>query len=98
MIPRSAAGRLLRTILAAFAEYERELISERIRAGIKKARAEGKTWGGKKPGARSKLTKQRLSSIRALLAVGTSKAEIARQLGLDRSTVYQAINLLGSKP
>lgn len=90
----TAAGKLLRTILAGFAEYEREVISERIRAGIRKARAQGKKWGGRKPGARTKLTPKVLKSIRALLREETPKAEIARQLKIDRSTVYQAEKLI----
>jgi len=90
----TASGRLLRTILAGFAEYEREVISERIRAGIIRARAEGKRWGGRKEGARPKLTRQTLRSIATLLKSGTAKAEIARQLHLHRSTVYDAMRLL----
>ncbi len=91
---RSATGRLLRTILAGFAEYEREVISERIRAGIAKARASGKRWGGRRPGYRPQLTPGRVQAIRALLAAGTNKTEIARQLRICRSTVYAAIALL----
>jgi len=89
----SPTGRLLRTILAAFAEYEREVLSERIRAGIAKAKAHGKRWGGRKPGARTALTPERLRAVRALVAAGTSRAGIARQLGISRSTVYEAIRI-----
>lgn len=91
--PVTAAGRLMRTILAAFAEYEREVISERIRAGIKRARAEGREWRGRKEGTRTKLTPKVLRSIHTLLQAGTKKAEIARQLGIDRSTVYEALRI-----
>lgn len=90
----SAAGRLMRTIFAGFAEYEREVISERVRAGIARAKASGKRWGGRKHGVRPKLSAKRLQSIQALLEAGTSKSEIARQLQLSRSTVYEAIRLL----
>ncbi len=90
----SPTGRLLRTILAGFAEYEREVLSERIRAGIGRAKAEGKRWGGRKHGVRPKLTTERLCAIRVLLAAGTKKTEIARQLGISRSSVYEAIRLL----
>lgn len=90
----SPTGRLLRTILAGFAEYEREVISDRIRAGIAKAKANGKRWGGRSPGLRPILTPERLQVIQTLLAGGTSRAEIARQLGISRSSVYEAIRLL----
>ncbi len=90
----TAAGKLLRTILAGFAEYEREVISERVRAGIKKAQAQGKRWGGRAQGSRTKLTPGVIKTIGASLREGTSKAEVARQLGIDRSTVYEAIELI----
>ena len=86
----TASGQLLRNILASFAEYEREVISERIRAGIARARSTGKHWGGRKVGVRPKLTRQTLRSIGTLLKSGTPKAQIARQLHIDRSTVYGA--------
>lgn len=87
-------GRLLRTILAGFAEYEREVISERIRAGISKARAQGKNWGGRKKGTATALTTKRMKSIETLLKAGTPKSEIARQLHIARSTLYQAVDML----
>lgn len=87
----SAAGRLLRTILAGFAEYEHEVISERIHAGIARAKAAGKRWGGKKLGQRSKLTKEKLGALNDLLAAGKNKAAIARQLGISRSTIYRSL-------
>ena len=91
---RSATGRLMRTILAGFAEYEREVISERVRAGIAKARSQGKRWGGRKADQRPTLTPERLKDVRALLEAGTKKTEIARQLDIDRSTVYEALRVL----
>lgn len=91
----TATGRLLRTILAGFAEYEREVISERVRAGIAKAKASGKRWGGRKAGQRPRLTPKTLDSIKALLSYGVSKTDVARELRLDRSTVYAAVKLLG---
>lgn len=95
---RSPTGRLLRTILAGFAEYEREVISERIRAGIAKARSAGKKWGGRQRGYRPQLSPARVQAIRALSSAGTSKCEIARQLRVSRSSVYEALRLAGSAP
>jgi DNA invertase Pin-like site-specific DNA recombinase len=90
----TASGRLFRTIIAGFAEYEREVISDRIRSGIVRARAKGKRWGGKKAGQRYRLTKEKLAAARDLLAAGKRKAAIARQLGLSRSSVYRAAEIL----
>jgi len=89
------SGRLLRNILVSFAEYEREVISERVRAGIKKAHAAGKRWGGSKPGNPTRLTRETTAIIRALVAAGVSKTEVARQLQMDRSTVYEAVKMIG---
>ena len=60
-------GKMFRHLLLGFAELEREVISERVRAGISKARSEGKAWSGHKKGTVTALTPKRLKSIRALL-------------------------------
>ncbi|MCH9647720.1 MAG: helix-turn-helix domain-containing protein [Deltaproteobacteria bacterium] len=77
-----------------FAEYEREVIGERTRAGMARARASGKKIGGRKKGHRTRLTTVRIQSIQVLLESGTSKAEIARQLGISERSVYRAAKLL----
>ena len=87
----SATGRLMRTILAAFAEHEREVATERIKAGVNRARKEGKRWGGKKLGDRYRMTDEKVSALKRLVAAGTPKAAIARQLGVSESTVYRAV-------
>ena len=87
-------SKLLRTILAGFAEYEREVIRERINAGVKRAKSQGKRWGGGRPGARPTLTTKKLRAIKTLLASGERKAVIARELGIARSSVYRAVKLL----
>ena len=83
----------MRGVLAQVAAYEREVISERIRAGVAKAKAEGKRWGGRKPGQRTRLTDEKLSAMQALLDSGAKKAAIARQLGISERSVYRAIEL-----
>jgi len=88
------AGRLVRGVLAQVAAYEREVISDRIRAGIAKAKADGKRWGGRKKGQRTRLTEKKVLSISALLAAGTKKAEIARHLGIGERSVYRALGIL----
>jgi len=90
----TASGRLMRTILAGFAEYEREIIRERIMAGISRAHAAGKRWGGSKKGRRTVLKPGTLQAVAALLEVKMSKIAIARQLGIGRSSVFEAVKIL----
>ena len=62
-----------------------------IVAGIAKAKADGKSWGGRKAGTRIKLTEEKEKLIRQLHAEGKPKAVIARLVGLTRKTVYAAL-------
>jgi DNA invertase Pin-like site-specific DNA recombinase len=64
---------------------------ERQLAGIAKAKAEGKTWGGRRPGTRIKLTEEKETLIRQLHAQSKPVAAIVRMVGLTRKTVYKAI-------
>jgi len=91
------AGRLVRGVLAQVSSYEREVISERVRAGIARAKAEGKRWGGRKLGQRTRLTDKKLRSIAALLGTRTKKAEIARQLGISERSVYRAVGMFSDR-
>jgi DNA invertase Pin-like site-specific DNA recombinase len=85
------AGRLMAGVLASVASYETEVRKERQLAGIAKAKAEGKTWGGRRPGTRIKLTEEKERLIRQLHAEGKAVAAIARMVGLTRKTVYKAL-------
>ncbi|MBM4128098.1 MAG: helix-turn-helix domain-containing protein [Nitrospira sp.] len=85
------AGRLMAGVLASVAAYETEVRKERQLAGIAKAKAEGKTWGGRRPGTRIKLTEEKEALVRQLHAEGKPVAAIARMVGLTRKTVYRAI-------
>lgn len=64
----SSYGRLLFTLLSAFAEFERELISERTRAGLERARAEGKKLG--RPQGSKNRGPRRLRRRRLAIAAG----------------------------
>jgi len=78
-------GRMMATILAGIAEFERELIQERIRSGIVAAKARGKRLG-RQPGQRPKS--DRLGpKVLALVAAGRSYRLIGRELGLSKNTV-----------
>lgn len=76
-------GNLMLNLLGAVAEFEREMILERQREGIAKAKAEGKYKGRKR-----ELSDADIAFIRSNKDTMT-KAEIARRLGRNRSTVYE---------
>lgn len=78
-------GKLMFTMIAAFAEFERDLIRERVQEGVTKAKANGVQFGRK-----AKLTDKQLTSLRAEYAAGElSKGELADKYGLSRSSVYR---------
>jgi putative DNA-invertase from lambdoid prophage Rac len=82
-------GRMMATILAGIAEFERELIQERIRSGIAAAKARGKRLG-RQPGQRPKS--DRLApKVLALVAAGRSYRLIGRELGLSKNTVGEIV-------
>ncbi len=85
------AGRLMAGVLASVASYETEVRKERQLAGIAKAKADGKSWGGRKAGTRVKLTEEKEVAIRQLHQQGQSVAAIARTVGLTRKTIYRAL-------
>jgi DNA invertase Pin-like site-specific DNA recombinase len=76
-------GRLMLTMLGAIAQFEREMMLERQREGIAKAKAMGK-YKGRKPTARAKA-----AEIAALRAGGVGTSEIARRLGIGRASVFR---------
>jgi DNA invertase Pin-like site-specific DNA recombinase len=82
-------GRMMATIIAGIAEFERELIQERIRSGIAAAKARGKRLG-RQPGQRPKS--DRLApKVLALVAIGRSYRLIGRELGLSKNTVAEIV-------
>jgi DNA invertase Pin-like site-specific DNA recombinase len=85
------AGRLLAHVLAAVAQYEWEVIRERIVAGVAAARARGQTWGGSPPGRRSARVSAQAQAARDLRERGRNVSEIGRALGLCRNTVYRLL-------
>lgn len=85
------AGHLMAGVLASVAAYETEVRKERQLAGIAKAQAEGKSWGGRKTGTRVKLTEEKESFIHQLFDQGATVASIARTVGLTRKTIYKAL-------
>jgi DNA invertase Pin-like site-specific DNA recombinase len=82
----TSTGKLLFTMLAAIAEFERDLIRERTMDGLAAARAKGNV-GGRKPA----VTQDVLDLALARKARGESMATIASELKVGRSTLYRAL-------
>jgi DNA invertase Pin-like site-specific DNA recombinase len=86
----SAAGKLVFHVFAALAEFERNLIRERTRAGLAAARARGRK-GGRKP----KLDDQQVREIKALLRdPDIQVADVARRYGVSRTTLYKHVGVI----
>lgn len=86
----SASGKLVFHVFAALAEFERNLISERTKAGLEAARARGRL-GGRKP----KLQKKDIREIRALLKDGSIPvSDVARRYGVSRTTIYNHVGVV----
>lgn len=82
-------GRMLATIIAGIAEFERELIQERIRSGLALAKARGKLLG-RQSGHRPKSDRM-APKVLALVAEGRSYRWIARDLSLSKNTVNDIV-------
>jgi DNA invertase Pin-like site-specific DNA recombinase len=82
----SPAGKMVMTVMAGIAEFERSLIIERTQRGQRAARERGVKFG-----ARQKLTDSQIQDARAKVAAGMSVAAVAGQLHVHRSTLYRAL-------
>lgn len=78
-------GRAMAALLAVFAEFEREILSERVKAGIAHARKNGKPHG------RPETAAKKAAEVKILFQQGLSKSEIARRLNIGRTSVRRFI-------
>jgi DNA invertase Pin-like site-specific DNA recombinase len=86
------AGRMMFHVIGAMAEFERELIRERVRAGLAHARTKGRVGG------RPKVKRERdkdAKVIRQMRGEGDSYGEIADALGRTKSDIYRVCMTLG---
>lgn len=89
----SAAGRMTMGVIAAVAEFERDLLVERTHAGLERARSAGKALG--RPPA---LTDQERAAVLAGLAAGEAVAALARRFSTSRQTVMRVRADAGDQP
>lgn len=85
----TSVGRMMATMIAGLAEFERDLLRERVRSGLAAAKARGKVLG-RKPGQRPKADRYAARVI-ALVDQGLSYRLIARDLGLSKNTVMAIV-------
>lgn len=81
----SPAGKMTMGVIAAVAEFERDLLIERTQAGLALAKASGKAIG--RP---QSLDKEQVAMVRLKLSEGHSVASLAREFGTSRQTVMRA--------
>jgi DNA invertase Pin-like site-specific DNA recombinase len=80
------AGRLFLSIVGAFAEFEREVIEERTKAGIARARSKGIKFGPK-----FKLTEHQKKEIRDRLASGETAVSLSKSYGVSHQTIGRVV-------
>ena len=83
----TAAGRMMLQMLGAFAEFERQMIRERTRLGLARARAEGRVGGN-----RASLTPKQQREALKMVDEGKSQSEVAELFGVHRSTVCRLVS------
>ena len=82
----TATGRAMAALLAVFAEFEREILRERVKAGIAHSRKQGKPHG------RPLSAATKAEEIKALFKQGLNKSEISRQLSIGRTSVRRILS------
>lgn len=92
----TSGGKLVFHIFGALAEFERDIIKERTRAGVQAARARGRLGG--RPKAKTLNTPKKVAMAQSLINDKTNSIdEICKTLGISRATLYRYINVKGEK-
>ncbi|OYO14038.1 recombinase family protein [Enemella evansiae] len=86
--PSTREGRMQLNLMATFAEYERELIQERVQAGVDAAKARGVKFG--RPAPDAKMVARNLRTVQHLIdAEGLGVVEAAKTVGWSKATYYR---------
>ena len=85
MDTQTPTGKLMLTVLGGVAQFEREMMLERQREGVAKAKTAGK-YKGRKP-----LADDLRKEVACLATEGMAKVNIARQLNIGKATVYRIL-------
>lgn len=85
-------GKVMLTMMGAFSEFEREIMLERQKEGIEKAREEGK-YKGRKP-----MPTEIVHAVETFLETGVSKVWIAKRLNIGEASVYRIAKVWRNKP
>ena len=86
---RTAQGKLIASLMAALAEFERDLLRERVRSGIAAARKRGVVFG-RQPGQRVKADRH-APRVLKLVGEGQSYREISHRVGISKNTVLSIV-------
>ena len=89
----SPMANLMLSVMGAFAEFERALIKERQLEGIAQAKKRGAFKGRRKS-----LSPAEVAELHQQIAAGVSKAQVARELGISRQTLYQYLRGVEDSP
>lgn len=93
--PSTASGRLQLGLFATLAEYERELINERVRFGVMAAQSRGVKFG-KRPADPVKV-ENKVAAAKNLLATGKTAQQAADAVGWSRATLYRYLKEYGAE-
>ncbi len=91
--PSTASGRLQLGLFATLAEYERELINERVRAGVMAAKARGVKFG-QQP-VDETTVEDKVETARRLLSEGKTAERVAKTVGWSRATLFRYLKMYG---
>ena len=95
---RDIQTKVMTTLFALFAEVERDLISERTREGLARARASGRKLGRPKGSLGVSRLDGKEDEIRRFLELGVSKTAIAKITGVSRTALYSFMSTRGLRP